>query len=162
MRLLSKPAKRAAQIALLCFAIVGLMAAGGDEGRFQWLGHRMMCICGCGQILLECNHVGCEYSDRMRAELMSLLERGDGDTSITQSFAQKYGSRVFAAPANSGFNRVAWIMPFLALLLGIVTVARIVREWKDRPAPGSSISPSQATRSELEFLRHRAREETDL
>jgi cytochrome c-type biogenesis protein CcmH len=161
--LLSKPIKRALQITLLSLAIVGLMAAGGDAGRFQWLGHRMICVCGCGQILLECNHVGCEYSDRMRSELMSLLDRGESDISIRQLFVQKYSSTVFAGPTNSGFNRLAWITPFLALLLGMVTIARIVREWKDRPAAACSrgLVP-EVTQSELEAFRRRAREETDL
>lgn len=160
---LSKPAKRTAQITLLSFAVIATMAAGGDEGRFQWLGHRMMCVCGCGQILLECNHVGCEYSDRMRSELTSMLDRGESDVSIRQAFAQKYSTTVFAAPTNSGFNRVAWITPFLALLLGMVTVARVMREWKDRHVPASStrLRP-ESTRSEFEAFRRRAREETDL
>ena len=40
-----------------------LLGANGDSARFTDLGHRMMCVCGCNQILLECNHVGCTYSD---------------------------------------------------------------------------------------------------
>ncbi len=34
---------------------------------------------------------------------------------------QKYGPTVLAAPTTTGFNRVAWIMPFLALVLGLLT-----------------------------------------
>src|SRR5947209_15197171 len=84
----SKLLKRTAQVALLSAAILALMGAGDQEARFQSLGHHMMCVCGCGQILLECNHVGCQYSDRMRTELMAALDRGDNDDLITQAFIQ--------------------------------------------------------------------------
>ena len=51
--------KRATQVALLSIAVIALMGAGDESARFNDLGHRMMCVCGCNQILLECNHVGC-------------------------------------------------------------------------------------------------------
>jgi len=163
MVLLPKPMRRAAQIALPLLAVIALTAAGGNEGRFQWLGHRMMCICGCGQILLECNHVGCQYSDHMRSELMGMLGRGDNDNSIMQEFAHKYSATVFAAPGNTGFNRAAWITPMLALLLGAVTVARIAREWKDRTAPDSAARDRGVVgKTEFEHFQQRAREETQL
>jgi cytochrome c-type biogenesis protein CcmH len=140
---------------------MALMGAGDQEARFQSLGHHMMCVCGCGQILLECNHVGCQYSDRMRTELVAALDRGDNDDLITQAFIQKYGTTVIAAPSTSGFNRVAWIMPFLALVLGLVTTALIVRAWKDRPAAApSGVRP--VTGPELETFRRQAREETEI
>ncbi len=158
----TKSLKRITQIALLSLAILALMGAGDEEARFQALGHRMMCVCGCGQILLECNHVGCQYSDRMRAELMAALDHGDNDDLILQSFVQKYGTTVIAAPTTTGFNRVAWIMPFLALVLGLVTTALIVRAWKDRPAPANPGGVVPVTGPELEIFRQQAREETEI
>ncbi len=155
-------ASRVLQGLLLLAAIVLLTGAGDQEARFQALGHHMMCVCGCGQILLECNHVGCQYSDRMRTELVAALERGDNDDLITQAFIQKYGTTVIAAPSTSGFNRVAWIMPFLALVLGLVTTALIVRAWKDRPAPAAPGGVVPVTGPELDSFRRQAREETEL
>ncbi len=96
-----------------------LMGAGDQAARFNDLGHRMMCVCGCNQILLECNHVGCTYSDRMRAELVAAVDRGDNDDLTLQSFVQKYGPPVLAAPTKTGFDRVAWVAPYLALVLGL-------------------------------------------
>ena len=162
MHCFSKPRKRAVQIVLLSFAILALMGAGDEESRFQSLGHHMMCVCGCGQILLECNHVGCQYSDRMRTELMAALDRGDNDDLVLQAFVQKYGTTVIAAPTTTGFNRVAWIMPFLALILGLVTTALIVRAWKDRPAPAAPGGVVPVTGPELDTYRRQAREETEL
>jgi cytochrome c-type biogenesis protein CcmH len=159
---ISRHGRRIAQVLLLLAMTMIFMGAGDQEARFQSLGHHMMCVCGCGQILLECNHVGCQYSDRMRTELVAALDRGDNDDLITQAFIQKYGTTVVAAPSTRGFNRVAWIMPFLALVLGLVTTALIVRAWKDRPAPAAPGGVHPVTGPELENFRRQAREETEL
>src|SRR5438270_9555192 len=128
-RFLAIRKNRALQVALLSLAVIALMSA-GDETRFNDLGHRVMCVCGCRQILLECNHVGCTYSDRMRDELAAALKRGDSDDLTLQAFVQKYGSIVLAAPTTSGFNRVAWIAPYLALVLGLTAVVLVIRGWR--------------------------------
>ena len=41
-------------------------------GRYDKLGHQMMCVCSCAQILIECNHVGCPDSDGMLHMLRAL------------------------------------------------------------------------------------------
>ena len=133
------------------------------DARFRDLGHRMMCTCGCGQVLLECNHVGCQSSDKMRNQLQAAIDKGDNDDLILQGFVQEYGPTVIAAPTATGFNRVAWIMPFAVLALGIVFVTRIVLSWKARPAPALAdgiVIPQQS--HELDDLRARARRETDV
>jgi cytochrome c-type biogenesis protein CcmH len=135
----------------------------GDEARFNSLGHRMMCTCGCGQILLECNHVGCQSSDKMRNELLAALDKGgDSDDLILQGFVQEYGPTVIAAPTTKGFNRVAWIMPFVALAFGITFVVFVVRAWKNKPAPALADGITIPRGAELDMLREKARKETDL
>jgi cytochrome c-type biogenesis protein CcmH/NrfF len=152
---------RVSQFLLLTFAVFLLLGADQDA-RFQSLGHKIKCICSCNQVLLECNHVGCTYSDRMRGELASYVERGDSDDLTLQAFVQKYGPTVLIAPTNSGFNRVAWIMPYLVLLLGISTVVFVVRAWKMRPSPIAGSSPAPASGHELESFREQARRETEV
>jgi cytochrome c-type biogenesis protein CcmH len=150
-----------AQLTLLGFALMTFLGAGDENARFSDLGHKLMCACGCGQILLECNHVGCTYSDRMRGELAAAIDRGDSDSLSLQSFVQKYGPTVLAAPPTSGFNAVAWVMPFVALVLGIFLTVYIVRAWRNRPAAApSGVAP--VTGSELDIFRQQARKDTDL
>jgi cytochrome c-type biogenesis protein CcmH/NrfF len=134
-----------------------------DSARFKDLGHRMMCVCGCGQVLLECNHVGCQYSDKMRGELLAAIDKGNNGDLILQGFVQQYGPAVIAAPTTSGFNRVAWIMPFAALALGISFVVYVVRSWKNRPSPvlADGLVPVRHG-GELDEFRQKARRETDL
>jgi cytochrome c-type biogenesis protein CcmH len=139
------------------FAVV-LLGASGDRARFDDLGHRMMCVCSCNQILLECNHVGCPYSDRMRQQLMAAVQNNSSDDSILQAFVKEYGTTVLAAPGTHGFDRVAWIMPFAVFLAGTLTAAMLIRNWKERhPAyAGTQTSPS------LDRYRAQARKETEL
>jgi cytochrome c-type biogenesis protein CcmH/NrfF len=154
--------KRPLQLAALSVALVALMGAGDEGARFNQIGHKMMCVCGCSQILLECNHVGCQYSDRMRGELMAALDRADSDDLILQGFVQKYGTTVIAAPTTTGFNRVAWIMPFLALGLGLATTVLIVRAWRNRPAPAAPGGVLPVSGPELEVFRKKAQEDTEI
>lgn len=154
--------KRLGHVLLLTLAVTLFIGAGDENSRFNDLGHKLMCACGCRQVLLECNHVGCQYSDRMRGELMAAVERGDSDDLALQGFVQKYGPTVLAAPTTTGFNRVAWIMPYVALVLGIAGTIVLVRAWRNRPAAApSGINPRLNT-SELEEFRLRARQETEL
>ncbi len=152
--------KRILQSFLLAAACILLLGASDFDARFNDLGHKMMCKCGCNQILLECNHVGCTYSERMREELTAALQRGDSDDLVLQAFVQKYGATVLAAPTTTGFNRVAWIMPFAALGAGIFAVAYVVRLWKARQP--AAAAPRPAVPAELDEYRQRARQETEL
>ena len=162
-------------VSALLLVLLALPLAGAGPDRFNKLGHRMMCACGCGQILLECNHVGCTYSDKMRNELLAALTRGGGgggnsgsgtaaesDDLILQGFVQNYGPTVIAAPTATGFNRVAWVMPFLALGLGIAFVVLVVRSWKNKPTPALADGIIVSRGGELDDYKRRARQETDL
>ena len=148
--------------ALLALAVFALTGAGDPATRFGELGHQLMCICSCGQILLECNHVGCPDSDGMRNELMAAVTRGDSDSLVQQAFVQKYGPTVLAAPTTVGFDRAAWIMPFAALIIGFAIVIFVVRAWKNRPTPALADGLRPVRGTELDEFREQARKETDL
>jgi cytochrome c-type biogenesis protein CcmH/NrfF len=154
--------RKAAHVAVLCLAVFALAGAGDPVARFGELGHQLMCICSCNQILLECNHVGCPSSDGMRNELMAAVTRGDSDSLVQQAFMQKYGPTVLAAPTNTGFNRTAWIVPFVALFLGLLMVVMVVRAWKNRPAPALADGLRPVRGAELEQFRDQASKETEL
>jgi cytochrome c-type biogenesis protein CcmH len=148
---------RSAALIVICAALMG--ADPSQEARFNDLGHKLMCKCGCNQILLECNHVGCSYSTKMREELTAGLQRGDNDDLILQNFVQEYGATVLAAPTTTGFNRVAWIMPGVALVFALVLVTVIVRKWKFKVAP---VGAQNLTPAEMDEFRKRARQETEI
>ncbi len=153
---------RAVQAVVLFAAVFVLLGAGDPATRFNEIGHQMMCVCGCKQILLECNHVGCPDSDGRRNELMAAVDRGDSDSLVEQAFVQKYGPTVLAAPTMRGFDRAAYIIPPVALILGFGLIVLVIRAWKNRPAPAIADGLQPLRGAELEQFRDLARKETDL
>ena len=143
---------------VMAFA-VALLGASGDTARFDELGrHRIICVCGCNQMLLECNHVGCTYSDKMRQELSAAVQNEGNDDAILQSFVREYGTTVLAAPSARGFDRVAWIMPFAVFFVATFGAAIVIRKWKERqPAPAMP-----ANSAAFDPYREQARRETEL
>ena len=113
--------------ALVVCLLAVVMLGADPSSRFNKLGHEMICTCGCGQILLECNHVGCPVSPVMINELHAQIDGGGSDTLILNWFAAKYGAMVLAAPSRGGFDRVAWIMPLAVFFMATVGTAVLVK-----------------------------------
>lgn len=147
---------------LLTLLTMILLFLGADTSRVARLGHQVICMCGCNQVLLECNHLGCPYLSRMKQELTAAVDRGDSDKAVIQAFVQTYGTLVLAAPTTMGFDRVAWIMPYLALLAGITLVVLVVWVWRKRPTPVHASVPAPVRGDELARFREQARREADL
>ncbi|AFL88405.1 uncharacterized protein involved in biosynthesis of c-type cytochromes [Terriglobus roseus DSM 18391] len=147
-------------VLLFTVALVTI-GAGDTTDKFSSIGHKMVCVCGCGQILLECNHVGCPDSDRMIGELRNKVAGGGSDTSIFNWFVAKYGPTVLAAPIRGGFDNAAWIVPVVVFILAIVGTAFLIRRWKGRhmlAVPGGAPSMPFAG---SDAVRDRIRRETE-
>jgi cytochrome c-type biogenesis protein CcmH len=144
---------------VVCLLAVVMLGA-DPSSRFNRVGHQMMCACGCGQVLLECNHVGCPDSDRMIGELRAQIGGGGTDTSILNWFAAKYGATILAAPIRGGFDNVAWITPVAVFLLATIGVGFLVRMWRVRAGPHEPLSAAGPPVGE-DALRERNRRETE-
>ncbi len=155
---MSRLRKICSAVIVIAFA-VALLGASGDTARFDDLGHhRIICVCGCNQMLLECNHVGCTYSDKMRQELSAAVQNESNDDAILQSFVREYGTTVLAAPSARGFDRVAWIMPFAVFFAATFGAAIVIRKWKERrPVPATPVNSTA-----FDPYREQARRETEL
>jgi cytochrome c-type biogenesis protein CcmH/NrfF len=142
----------------LCLVGVLGMGASNSAARFNDLGNKLMCTCGCGQVLLQCNHLGCPALAREGAELQAAVDRGDSNNTILIAFQNEYGPTVLAAPMLTKFNMIAWIMPPLLLLLGILGTVLLVRRWRQRAAAQPTVEQSAA----FQEIRERVRRETEL
>jgi cytochrome c-type biogenesis protein CcmH/NrfF len=138
--------------------VVLTMGAASPAVRYNDLGHKMMCVCGCNQILIECNHLGCPDSERMLGELRTAVASGSGDDAILTAFQDKYGPTVLAAPMLTKFNVVAWIVPPAVLILGIAGTVVLVRKWRQRAAAVAPVPPAP----DFLGMRERIRRETEL
>ena len=145
------------QATTLALAVCFSMGATDAGSRFNDLGHRLMCTCGCAQLLGECNHVGCPESGRERNELTAAIASGLSDTDVLASFSTKYGATVLAAPTTHGFDLVAWIAPFAVFAAALLGTILLVRHW----SVGRTRATAQASSPEMDALRERVRRETE-
>jgi cytochrome c-type biogenesis protein CcmH/NrfF len=142
---------------LASFVVFGAHASDtANSPRYNKLSHKIMCTCGCNELLGECNHMDCPTSPKMRAQLMASIDKGDDDTNIFRAFQDEYGSIALAAPMFTGFNRFSWWVPPAVLLLGVSGVFFIVRRWR----PQTVAMPAPASDPNMLVLEQRIRMET--
>jgi cytochrome c-type biogenesis protein CcmH/NrfF len=152
--------RRWMQACLVCVLAVVMLGTGDSSARFNKIGHEMICQCGCGQVMLECNHVNCPVSPVMRNELQAQINAGGSDTMVLNWFVAKYGAIVLAAPIRGGFDNVAWIAPVAVFLLATVGVGFLIRMWRLR-AGTRVIAAAAGGTIEDDALRERIRRETE-
>jgi cytochrome c-type biogenesis protein CcmH/NrfF len=146
------------RVCALALVAVLTMGSASTAVRYNDLGHKMMCVCGCNEILIECNHLGCPDSDRMLGELRASIASGVSDDAVLTAFQDKYGPTVLAAPMLTRFNIVAWVVPPALLILGIAGTVILVRRWHLRTVADPAASP----RADFPAMRERIRRETEL
>jgi cytochrome c-type biogenesis protein CcmH len=134
---------------LAAFAPMALRAQQSD--RAEQLSGKLMCMCGCGQMLKECNHIDCPLRAGMFKQLEADVTRGESDDLILQDFVQEYGEAVLSSPPARGFNLIAWIFPGAAFAVGLCMVILIVRNWRHRP-PASNTPVALAAGSTSQSL----------
>lgn len=132
-------------------AAAPLLVAQQEDSRAKALSMRMMCVCGCNQILGVCNHVGCTYSHDMLKEIDARVGRSESDDLIIQNFVQEYGAAVILLPAAKGFNLWMWIMPIVVVVGGIIFVRAILMRWRKNSAVAA---PAHVSSALLERARH--------
>jgi cytochrome c-type biogenesis protein CcmH len=163
LRALAK--NRVLQLVLIfgvALATIGAGDTSSPQAMFTSIGHKMVCVCGCGQILLECNHVGCPDSDRMIRELRAQVATGGSDTSVFNWFVAKYGPTVLAAPIRGGFDNAAWIVPIVVALLALFGTVFLIRRWKGRQVLATAGAPGMnLPLAGNDALRERIRRETE-
>jgi cytochrome c-type biogenesis protein CcmH/NrfF len=150
----------AAFFAIALLAVIPLLAQQQSD-RAKQIGGKFQCMCGCGQILTQCNHVGCTVSTSMLKELGAMVNRGDSEDKITQTFVQEFGTTVYAEPPKSGFSLVAWLMPVFYFLVGAAIVVFFINKWrKQAPAP-AAVAPAGVHISPEAYERARSQANRD-
>ena len=149
---------RTVQAGALAIAVCFSLGATDAASRYNNLNHRLMCTCGCAEILGECNHMGCQSSGQELDELRAGIADGKNDKEILTSFAAKYGATVLAAPTTEGFDLVAWIAPFAVFAAALLGTILLVRRWSGAAAGRAQ---AEAAGPEMDALRQQIRRETD-
>jgi cytochrome c-type biogenesis protein CcmF len=107
--------------------------------------HEIVCTCGaCGhQTLAECRKDNCSRSHEMRADLAAMIDEGKNHDQIIQAFMAKYGGEeMLGAPLDRGFNRMAWLFPYLIGLTSAIAVGVAAVKWTRKPDGPTHEAPS--------------------
>jgi cytochrome c-type biogenesis protein CcmF len=103
----------------------------------------IICMCGtCGrQLVGECT---CGYAAEMRAEIGNLVKMGLTREQVLQYYIQKYGSQEpLAMPVDKGFNRLAWLFPYVLGSGGLLLIGVAAVRWTRR-RPGAAVEAAAA------------------
>ena len=141
---------RSLQALALAVAVCFSLGAGDSSARYHDMNHRLMCTCGCAQLLGECNHVGCTASGGELAELRTDIANGMSDQQIFSQFTAKYGATVLAAPTTQGFDLVAWIAPFAVFAAATLGTILLVRRWSVGRTPATATDTATMDPAERE------------
>ncbi|MBI4188788.1 MAG: cytochrome c-type biogenesis protein CcmH, partial [Chloroflexi bacterium] len=110
---------------------------------------QLVCQCGCTMLVSDCD---CETKVEMTSLIQQQVDQGKSEEQIFQFFVSKYGEKVLAAPTKQGFNLMAWIAPFAAILLGGGVIYFVLKKWvkqgqrsqtRAKPATGEKLKKYQ-------------------
>ncbi|RMF56750.1 MAG: cytochrome c-type biogenesis protein CcmH [Calditrichaeota bacterium] len=113
----------------------------------------LMCTCGCTMPLYTCE---CQKSEEMRTEIKQMIERGMTQQEILDSYVSRFGEKILSAPTKKGFNLVAWILPFLSVILVGGVLIKTVKRWshpetKQESGPSEKLDPKYLEQLENEL-----------
>jgi cytochrome c-type biogenesis protein CcmH/NrfF len=149
--------------AVLAVALVTSSPAKADLTQSE-VEEALTCQCGCGLTVHTCNHLECSFAVPARKDIAESLARGESGEHIVERYKLKYGEKVLSSPIPEGFNILAWVGPYLAIIVAGVAMLLFFRSRARRAAPSDTApgTTSIATASdspELDARRARLREE---
>lgn len=118
----------------------------------------LTCQCGCGLTVHSCNHVQCPSGIPLKAEISEQLALGRTRAEVLAHFSTKYGEKILSAPTTTGFNLVAWVTPFVVVIVAAVLIVMASRRWRRAQVPAT---PAPAPAAIDEARRARLNAELD-
>ncbi len=123
----------------------------------------MACLCGCGTTLKTCPHENCDKAIPARKEIRGMVDSGMSGPEIKNQMMKGHGEAILASPTFKGFNVMAWVMPFVAIIAVGMLVAMILKRWSGNRAPVSAAASTkkEATGSEGDPYLKKMRDELE-
>ena len=103
------------------------------------LEHRIRCQCGCTLDVFTCRTTdfSCQVSPQMHRDVLALVQGGYDRDEILAAFVDSYGERVLMSPPRAGFNLLGYILPGIALAIGAIVLAVLIRRWGRATTPST-------------------------
>lgn len=123
---------------LLGAAVSPLLARAAARLSVDAVAEGLTCQCGCGLTVANCNHPQCEFSVPVRTQIEEMIGRRMTRAGIIATFRTKYGEKILSAPTTEGFNLLAWLMPFGALMAGCGLLLTVAGRWRRTAGEGAA------------------------
>jgi len=122
-----------------CAVLPRAATAGAVPTPRQQVEERLMCYCGCADLTVRvCT---CGTADAIRREIDARLENGETPDQVVAAYVSRHGAQIRSAPSKAGFELLAWITPFAAILLAGSALVIVVRRWGRRAPAGGTGDP---------------------
>ena len=97
------------------------------------LEHRIKCQCGCILDIYTCRTTDftCQVSPAMHRDVLRLVEGGYDAEEILAAFVSTYGEVALTEPVKQGFNWAGYLAPGVAMSMGAVALAFMIRRWSE-------------------------------
>ena len=120
---------------ILSFTLFGALIAPAravEPDTAADIARKLVCYCGTcsNQTIHDCT---CGTAGQARQEIRDRLDRAETPAEIVASFTERFGEQVLIAPTKRGFNLVAWVTPFVALLAASFGLLMAIRRWSLAP-----------------------------
>jgi cytochrome c-type biogenesis protein CcmH len=115
----------------------------------------LICQCGCDRMLNS--HV-CDTQEAMVTLIEQKLAQGQSKEEIIQFFVTQYGEQVLASPPKRGFNLMAWILPFVAILGGGGVIYIAIKKWVRRGRETLATTMAEVEEGDEEYQRRLEKE----
>ena len=148
--------KKLAIILLLFLLLASPVRA--DSATVSDISKQLICQCGCTLVLANCTHVECHSREAMTAFIEQEIAGGQSESQIIQSFVGQYGEQVLASPPKRGFNLVAWLLPFAAILAGGGIIYIALKKWVRRGRQSPTTAEADVEESDEEYQRQLEKE----
>lgn len=102
---------------------------------FKEVSDALICQCGCNLVVSQCGHVNCPSAIPIRKKIEEMVVAGQPKDSILAYFMYEYsfrgnppkGKAILSEPDRKGFDLVAWVTPFAALVVFGLIVLMVVK-----------------------------------
>jgi len=129
------------RLAVIAFALLALLGSAGrpataqnakpvsEETVYDIAAHLRCVVC---QSLSVADSPS-EMASQMRAIIRERLAAGESPADIQRYFVDRYGEWILLAPPRRGFNLLVWLLPLVAVVVGLAATAARLWRWTHRP-----------------------------
>jgi cytochrome c-type biogenesis protein CcmH len=127
---------------LVCAAGVFGAEGGPDAALVRDIEDHLIAPCCWTQPI---SHHESEASEKMREEVRTMVAAGMSREAILEHFVTEYGERILATPRPEGFNRMVYILPWVALAFGVWLLVVLLKKLRMQP-PAAPQTPAPDAR----------------